>query len=249
MLVVAGKEHLVCKLFCAVHRSYGVTLWYPSYVGIINQQQLCRKKISTNQTGNSDSLQELCGCADTAFHNITVRNLELTTWSLEKATFTDVFFLQVNFSRVELTSSTFVNCTFKDVHFKSALFNNISWKNVTLDNMLIESTKICSCHIAGASIEDGSSLIMRDVLMGEKELLEEYVNDSTFAQLAPSAEASCPSSSEIGRNINVECESLEDYKIYRDNFIIAASATPGMIMSSIAVYFFRRNLWMGTSLS
>lgn len=231
------------------HSTYGVTLWYPSYVGIINQQQLCQQKIGTNQTANSDSLQELCECADTAFHNITIRNLKLRVWSLERATFIDVSFLQVNFSQVELTASTFVNCTFKDVHFKSVLLNKSSWENVTLDNVLIESTKICNSHIVGTSIENNSTLIMRDVLMGENELLEEYVNDSTFAHLVLSAEASCPSSSKISKDTNVECESSDDYKIYRDNFIIAASATPGMIVSSIAVYFFRRNFWMGTSVS
>ena len=46
----------------------------------------------------------------------------------------------------------------------------------------------------------------------------------------------------------VECEvEEEEDKVYRDLFLISFAATPGNIASAIAVYFMRRNYWMGQS--
>ena len=44
----------------------------------------------------------------------------------------------------------------------------------------------------------------------------------------------------------VECEEGEESgRLYRDLFLVAAAASPGNIASAIAVYFMRRNYWMG----
>ena len=228
-----------------MHSYFGIVLWYPSYVGLINQQKLCHQTISTGEAVTYD-LQSLCGCTETTFDNITISDVELTNWSLKKATFNNVHFVNVNFTKVELTSSTFLNCTFECINFKEVYLDEVRWEKLSLDHVYFDTVKICSSYLLECTVENGRSITMRNVLVGRKEIVGmEQLNDSTFALLTPSSNVSCPSHSDVGGDVNVECKSLQDSKIYRNNFIIAASAAPGNIVSAFAVYFFWRNLWMG----
>ena len=216
-------------------------------MGLINQQKLCHQTISTGEAVTYDLLHSLCGCTETVFHNITISDMELNNWSLKKTAFSNVHFMDVNFTQVELTSSTFSNCTFENVNFKMAYLGEVTWEEVSLGFVQFDTVKICSSQLLGTSVEN---VTMRNVLVGEKDIVGvEQLNNSTFALLTPSSNVSCPSHSDVGGDVSVECESLEDNKIYRDNFIIAASATPGNLVSAFAVYFFRRNLWMGTNMT
>ena len=222
---------------------YGITLWYPSYVGLVNQQKLCHQTISPGEAVTYDLLHSLCGCTESVFDDITISDMELTDWTLKKAVFNNVHFSNVNFTRVELTSSVLSNCIFDRVNFKEVYLDELKWERLSLNHVQFDSVKICSSQL---TVANGGFITMRNVLVGDRVVGMEQLNSSTFAVLAPSADVRCPSLSVV-RDVNVECEieSSEDSKVYRDSFLIAASAAPGNVVSAFAVYYFRRNVWMG----
>lgn len=164
---------------------------------------------------------------------------QLHNFKVDDVLFNNVSFVNVNFKSVVFNRTEFVNCHFSESNFSEALFNATYFNGVVLDSVSIESSSLCSMNGTAVEVEDYVSL--QDVDINGNMVASDIFNSTAFSmQVLHQVSGECPKKSYK----QISCKP-PDSKVYRDSFIITASAFPGNIASAIAVYFFRRNYWMG----
>jgi len=121
-------------------RSYGITLWYPTYVAEItrkaDQENLAR---TCNETilSSAAEIPSICGCTSVAFEEAVVHDLHLKDWQINDVQLADVTFINVTFDNVVFNETTFKNCSFisskfTNLHFKDVYFNDTTFQNVAI---------------------------------------------------------------------------------------------------------------------
>ena len=208
-------------------RSYGVTLWYPSYVRVITDAQeakdfenFCHRKAHTDAV-----LQDYCGCEGAYFSGQHFTNINLDNFQLTSSDFHNVTFTNVTFSDSLLADCTFTMCVLDSVKFElNSTFDHVDWNHTAFSGVNVSGLSVCN---GSARNVDGSV-----VGSGEGESGE-------LVRVLIGGNASCA-------DVEVECEERETSDtVYRDLFLVSGSAFPGNIVSAVAVYFLRRNYWMG----
>ncbi len=210
-----------------------MTLWFPTYVDQITTQKNAEDfEVFCNRTITADSynenLKSFCGCRNTIFTDMDIKDTQFSDFRMDGVVFSNVTFTNVSFSAVVFNGTEFSGgCQFRDSKFSTSYFNATYFEDVTFDSVSIESSLLCFMNGSGIRIGNSTAL--------SAEMFEQVENQD-----------------------NVNCED-EDYKdieckapksgIYRDSFFITASALPGNVASAIAVYFLRRNYWLGELLS
>jgi len=226
-------------LFKIISRSYGVTLWYPTYVDQIakradqnNLNRICNETTLLSAT----EMRSVCDCSSTSFEDAVISNTELKSWQindvlLNNITFSNVTFEDVLFNTTNFGSCKFQNCKFTSLHFQDILFDSMSMENVTIE---LSS----SCLFSNFSSGDIS---ITDVLVNGSKLEPGTINASQLQAYLDefSSREKC-----LGPEFEVICKS-DDFRIYRDSFFVSASALPGNLASAIAVYLMWRNVWLG----
>ena len=210
-------------------RSYGVLLWYPSYVEQVTKadQRSEFSRFCHRSTPENVSLYDYCGCDGASFSDQHFSNTRFANFQLNLADFHNVRFTNVTFTESLLESCNFTNCTMESVVFgEGTQMVRVGW--YASDFVGVNVTGLSSCE--GEVIGRGG---------GE-------VGSGEFGELVRVLEGGNATSCEgVGQ---VECEGEESGSVYRDLFFVAASASVGNIASAIGVYFMRRNYWMGQSI-
>lgn len=207
-------------------RGYGVTLWFPTYVDQITTQReteefqaFCNKTVTVD---SFESMQSFCGCSNTVFTDMEITDMQFRDFRIENVIFSNVNFTNVSFSSVIFNGTQFTDgCRFKEIHFSSSYFNGTGISDdVTFDMVTIESSWLCSTS--------GSDKVVNSTTL-----------TAAMFQLGNQSNVSCAEDVE-----EIRCKPPNS-RIYRDSFFITASAFPGNVASAIAVYFLRRNYWLG----
>ena len=167
---------------------------------------------------------------------MTMEFFNLNNWRITEATFNNVIFHNVSFTNVTFRDCRFRNCSIQDAGFDSTSFLNSTWENVYLESVSLTSSEICGLVAENVSVRE--FLILSNVDINHRENFN-TTNTTLFLQLVESEEnGTCE------RYVD-PCGEVQDYRVYRDNFFVAASALPGNLVSAVAVYFLRRNYWLG----
>ena len=229
---------------CFTCRSYGVTLWYPTYVNELNIQkdaELFQTFCSKDVDYLSDlTIPQYCGCSGSFINNSVISDTKLENFVINSTVFSNVTFERVNFVHSSFlnttfeTGSGFTNCTFSNSAFTEVKLDNFTFTNFQLDNsrlcgvlandlnsdnVTIYNTSIN--HVGSNNTINGTSFI---------ELLKNTTNTSLCE----------------GKEWSFQCPKKEDdFRVYRDSFFISASALPGNLASMVAVYFLIRKYWLG----
>ena len=231
-----------------VHRSYGVTLWYPTYVDRLSKESLesvsyhddCNHTLSNYSASSfEDDLEKLfCACPTTDFQDVTLEGITLDEWWAYDSSITNVFvqdssLKEVWFHNVTMDTVHFQNVTFSDSHLtmltlRDVIFSNVTFVNSSLCNISNDGVSFKSTIFTGSNINGITPTSDQEALLGIR-----TTNGSCGGDLA--LPTNCiPGSDEVDLG-----------KEYFYDFIIAASALPGNIASAIAVYLFRRSFWLG----
>ena len=198
-------------------------------------EQRCNRTV-TSLPNETQSLQEYDGCNNTIFEDMTIEFFNLSNWRITRATFSNIAFYEVNFTNVTFRDCWFRNCSIQDARFDSTSFLNSTWEGVHLESVSLTSSEICGMVAQNVTVQE--FIIISDVDINDWEDFN-TTNQTLFLQLVGSGgNATCE------RSVD-PCEQVQDYRVYRDNFFVAASALPGNLASAVAVYFLRRNYWLG----
>lgn len=235
-------------LFCLSFGSYGVALWYPSYVDIVttNQEEARREAFCQQEVTASTQdypLQEFCGCQGTEFSGAVFRDEAVKNWTISNATFTNTQFTGVNMSEAVFLNSTFVNVSFHNVLVERSFVLHCSWSEVSASGTLLQASQLCGLELINSDLSELSlaNVTVNSVLVG----LYQQTNTSLLEELLDSpSNQSCDE-----RDLPpVVCREPDSFKVYRDSFFVSASALPGNIASAIAVYYLTRKYWLSFSL-
>lgn len=185
-------------------------------------------------------IDTFCGCTSTFFTGFAVNDTVLQDFMINGAIFQDITFRNVSFDSVVFSGTEFVGCQFLGCTFTRTLFNATSFSGgVVFDSVSLQYSSMCPLSNSEAEVKNFMTLY-------KVELSGKMVENETFN--AALFDAALNMSSEIcdmeGRD-EVDCDPRVDYRVYRDSFFVSASAFPGNIASGFAVYFFRRNYWLG----
>ena len=176
------------------------------------------------------SLSDYCDCEGANFTGQHFSNVNLTSFNLTNSAFRNVTFTNVTFSNVSLESCNFTGCVLDNVSFESrSTFHDVNWDQMTFNRVNVSGLSVCNGSVSESveSVGDGEGG------SGEGDIGE------LGTVLLGETSASC-------EDVEVECEGREKGShVYRDLFLVSGSAFPGNIASAIAVYFMRRNYWMG----
>lgn len=213
-----------------MHRSYGVTLWFPSYVAQVTDAQVTsRFRSFCHQGARVDAtLTDYCGCEGATFSGQHFSNMDFNSFKLSDSIFHNVTFTNATFSDLSLEKCNFTGCVLDNVTFVSRCsFNHVHFNQTTFSHVNASGLSVCNNgsvtelvgRRGGGSGESGDG--------GIRELVAVLESKNTSCE-------------------DVKCEESEKSgNIYRDLFLVSGSAFPGNIASAIAVYFLRRNYWLG----
>lgn len=235
-------------------RSYGVSLWYPTYVSLINEQkdvEIFDKFCFNNVTGiNSSVITEYCGCSGTVFQDSFISGLELHNWRVRDAVFNGVTFESVVFSDVSFVNTTFtnnslfINCTFDNSQILNSFFDGVSF-----DSLSVFDSQFCGVVSTNATTVQGS--------LNFSNISINNVNQTTIS--VKLVELFMPDSASVHNNScaagtvsewSIQCpRKVDDFRVYRDSFFVSASSLPGNLVSAVAVYFLIRKYWLGKQVS
>ncbi len=214
-------------------------LWYPTYVSEINHKndqgkldKLCNETVLSSAA----EINSICNCKATVFEDAVIRDIELKEWQINDVLLNNITFINVTFNEVLFDSTTirdcsFHNSTFTKLHFKAAFLDNLR-----LENVVIKPSS--SCLFSNGST---GAFTMTNVSIGNTRLQEHGIINASKLQnhLNNFTSRDCK-----GPNFIVQCNS-DDFRLYRDSFLVSVSAFPGNVASAIAVYVMRRNIWLG----
>ena len=233
-------------LFVILSSSYGVTLWYPTYVNNLQQQQenatiekTCNLTLANQTVQFEEGYQErlLCNCPLTVYNNITFVNVSIDGgWVLSGGSLMSSSILGSNLTALQSEGSTWTDVQVTDVLFINSTFSSSAWSNVTLQNVQFENSLFC-----GVNVSDGiklSGVVMKDCTVNG---LNMNTDNDTAIISALQLSTNCSLSSG-DTSWCTEPEIKTDYSAeYLENFIIAASPFPSTIVAAVLVYFFRRS--------
>lgn len=200
-------------------------------------EAFCNQNVSTLP----ESLQQYDGCSNIRFEGVIFESFSLRNWKIS-ATFSNVTFQELNFTNVVFQDCEFKNCRIQQVWFDSTYLVNSTWEEVALESVMFSSSDICGVVARNTSIE--GLVTMSNVNVSNWRIYNETeVNTTLFQQLVDTdSNVTCLNTMGYG---DVRCGEAHDNRVYRDNFFVAASALPGNLVSATAVYFLRRNYWLG----
>ena len=199
-------------------------------------EAFCNQTVTAN---SSESLESFCGCSNTVFTGIDIMDAQFKNFKMDGVVFNDVNFTNVSFSSVVFNGSQFVDCQFIETNFSAFSFNATKFEGVKFDSVSMKSSLLCSMNGSGVSVVD---LRLIDVNINLVEVKDEFMTDVKFEQTLNQGSIECDDTDYK----RIGCKA-PDSQIYRDAFIITASAFPGNIAAAIGVYFIQRNLWLGKS--
>ena len=209
-------------------RSYGVTLWFPSYVEQIITARETREFCSGNASSDA-VLPQYCGCEGTIFRGQQFSNMDLSGFKLSDSKFLNVTFSNVTFSDMDLEDCTFTACVLDNVTFESrCLFKRVKWNQTVFSGV----------NVSGLSVCNGSS---SDVVVGGEE--NSGSGEGGRLELVNLLEGGNSTCSDM--EVKCKKKKKENKNIYRDLFLVSGATFPGNVASAIAVYFLRRNYWLG----
>ena len=220
--------------------SFGVMLWFPTYVGeITTQQKQAMFDANCRQIVNhftSESLPSYCGCKNTTFQNTLITGVRLESWMVSDAIFNNVTFRNVTFGNVIINGSLFMNnCAFHNCTIENSQFMRITWTNVSELSLNVSSSVLCDLH----GLNESDTLIVKNSsLNGIIFNQTTIVNGSIFNSNSTTCKNQVTDSS-------INCNQSDISTVYRDSFFISAATLPGYIVSAVAVYLLRRNYWLG----
>ena len=205
-------------------RAYGISLWFPSYVGDISNSERRHefKSFCGREVPASGPLSDYCGCEWTRFSGQNFADLEISNFKLTDSVFHNVKFTNVTFSDISLKRCNFTECVLENVWFKSQCsFDRVSWNQTVFSGVNTSGLDVCDGKVVEGECGDNCEGVGVDpvtVLEGRNNSCEDG---------------------------EVECEEKDSSTVYRDLFLVSASSFPGNIASAFAVYYLRRNYWMG----
>ena len=189
----------------------------------------------------SGNIAPYCNCSGTDFADFAMEDVQLENFVINDVVFRNVSFLNVNFTSVMFNGTTFINCYFSECDFYNTYFNATHFDDADFDSVSFQSSTMCSMN--------GSNVVMGEATLLNVNVNGKFVNatfdTSLFSAILNLSDATCEVEDLYGL---ISCGS-SDEKVYRDSFIISASAFPGNVASAFAVYFLRRNYWMGEFIS
>ena len=210
-------------------RSYGVLLWYPSYVQQITDadRQTAFSHFCHHSTPENVSLYDYCSCGGVSFHDQHFSNTHFTNFQLSLSNFHNVAFTNVTFTDSLFENCNCTNCSLDGVVFgEGAQLGHVGWYGTSFTGVNVTGLSSCGGEVRGGGGGGGGEAASGE--FGE------------LVRVLKGGNASCEGVR------GVECEKEEEEgSVYRDLFFVSASATVGNIASAIAVYFMRRNYWMG----
>lgn len=158
------------------------------------------------------------------------------------ATFSNVTFDNVTFDDVIIRDgSQFVdNCAFHRCTFNNSKLVRLTWNELTLDSLRILSSSICD--LRGQDVHLTSPMIVYNTSINRNYFNMTSITNSSEIFIEDGANTTCNVDQ---LNSVIECRKPDSFGLYRDSFFVSASALPGNIASAIAVYFLRRNYWLG----
>ena len=221
--------------------SYGVMLWFPTYVGEITTEQKqaafdanCRQIVSHF---NTETLKSYCSCKNTTFRDAVISGTRLQSWMISNVIFSNVTFREVIFDNIVINGSLFVNnCAFHNCTIENSQFLRITWTNVFELSLNVSSSTLCDLH----GLSETDKLIVKNTTLNGITFNETtIVNGSTFND---NNTTTCKNQV---TNLDIHCDQSDISTVYRDSFIISAATLPGYVVSAVAVYLFRRNYWLG----
>ena len=227
--------------FSHIRRSYGITIWYPSYVKYLdtveklNEVSFCPTSIY-NASMSTANLPETCKCTSVSYFN---------------TTFKDIHFSEVTFSNANYTMVTFENVKFNKIIFDDCTWENVTFINVTIENMLLKKTNTSGTIYSEADNEHqplfaSNCSVIQNVTVNSTNFDSMVVGwnrtvlNTTLRSRTPEDDCVTVSPKECGK---VE---VDENRIYREAFIFAASSIPGTIISAIVVDLpcMWRSLWL-----
>ena len=230
--------------FIHAFRSYGVTLWYPTYVNKLNLdkdaeifQAFCSKEVSNL---SNSSLPEYCGCSESYINSSIISDTQMEKFLISGAVFSNVTFERVDFSSSSFKNTTFESGSFVECSFNFSAFTQVIFKNFTFINLSLEHSRLCGVFATGST---SNSVAVKDSSINHFSSNDTIPNlDGTrFIEMLNTTNTSqCE-----GEEKSIECPKKEDdFRVYRDSFFISASALPGNLASIVAVYFLIRKYWL-----
>lgn len=220
-------------------------MWYPTYVTDITgsrDRALFKEKCQHNVTDiGISSLQGYCGCNYTVFQDFTISNAHLDSWMVGQVTFSNITFDNVTFDNVIINSSQFIdNCVFHNSVVKNSKFVQLNWYSVSLESLNINSSVICD--LQGRNMTMSHPMVLFNTTLNGVKHNETTITNPSELLVAPESNGTCDKDMLVSK---IDCEISDSFRVYRDSFFVSASALPGNIASAIAVYFLRRNYWLG----
>ena len=221
-------------------RGYGVTLWYPTYVSELNAEreaeELKRYCNSSATFSGPTNLVPFCDCSSTRFEAITVSDQELKNWKINDVLFQNATFYNITFDSVLFNNTEFRDCKILNSTFIGAYFNSTKFIDVLFQSVDFLPNSVC------ISEDSEGELILDDISMNiEGGKSDIHLSSSpNWAGMDGGISTGCTAK----EYTNMHCSS-DDFRVYRDSFFVSAAALPGNIASAIAVYYLRRNHWLG----
>ena len=223
------------------YRSYGVTLWYPSYVDQLNKMErqaeidrLCNQTVA-NQTLTQTLLTELCPCVNTSYHNTVLNKMTVTSWPAVDTSIRDTLITGGHYTRLVFDNVLLENISIVNATLEQCVFTSGRWSGVRITNTNFSQVVLCDVHM-----DDGDVIITGSIVDGQR------VEDP-LARLTKHGDGS-GDCKELGNLTNQSCVEptpnlLDDYQ---NSFFITAAPIPGLIVSAFTLYYcWRRSLWLG----
>lgn len=229
-------------LLCHVcPRSFGTTLWYPTYIKNLNtaahkaeKEDNCNRVVG-GVTMDTSSLPYLCGCSYTS------------------ASIEDTIIGPVHLTNSSFKQSVFANVTFQGTVLSNVAFDNCSMVSTTFSNVTMENVVFNATVVMGTVYSGKWPLNASDGCHSEN---RRYINTTTFdstlhlwsiAVLNESPSYAQGNSCVSSISTQGCAATSDEYKVYREAFLFAASSIPGTIVTAIVVDLrcMWRSLWIG----
>ena len=227
-------------------RSYGVTLWYPTYVNKLNLdkdaeifQAFCHKEVGNL---SNSSFPEYCGCSESYINSSIISDTQLKNFVISDTVFSNVTFERVDFSASLFKNTTFESGSFVECSFNHSFFTEVIFNNFTFMNLSLEHSRLCGMLATGSTSDRVAIKDSSINHFSSNDTTQEQLDGAQFIELLNTTNTSqCKGDEEM----SLACPKKEDdFRVYRDSFFISASALPGNLASMVAVYFLIRKYWL-----
>lgn len=218
-------------------RSYGVTLWFPTYVDYLNKQaqgKLCNQTVP-NMTLNTDKLASLCSCSATSYQSVELKDVSISGWHAANTSIMDSTVKGGTYTTVTFTGVQLQNVTFLNSNLQNAWFVSGSWADVQFINANLTGVELCNISLGG-------NVYIRNSTVNDQAIFNETVERVFHISVSEEAE-SCRDYENRTDNCSQLTSNLFDD--YQNTFFITAAALPGNIAAAVALNFARRSFLLG----